>query len=120
MHRRPLLRMTDYLNDERVKAALRKVEDFYLRPPTPRPPFSEFYTCLQELLAVVAAVSGPARTPEGEPDAWAVVDKGDTIISVWHATDRDGAEQDAKEWAFSANGQPHKPFTVIALGRIGR
>lgn len=59
--------MTDYLNNERVKAARKKYDDLLCSSTDLAFIPSDLLLAFNEVLAVVAAVSGPARTPEGEP-----------------------------------------------------
>ncbi len=63
---------------------------------------------------IVAGVDAPSGAgTSGEAVAWVVCDKSEKVMSVW--VGKPDADIDADEWSFSANGQPHKPFTVRPL-----
>lgn len=51
----------------------------------------------------------------GEPTGYAVLDKDGDVRSCWRL--EADADNDAREWAYSANGQPRKPFSVVPLYR---
>ena len=73
--------------------------------------FQKMSSTITRLRMQLAALSGEA----GEPTGYAVIDKDGDVRSCWRM--EEDALTDAKEWAYSANGQPHKPFTVIPLYR---
>lgn len=67
---------------------------------------------IQNRIAATGAAAPGAGT---EIAGYAVLDKDGDVRSCWRL--EADADNDAREWAFSANGQPHKPFIVAPLYR---